>query len=444
MFTETAAGRVEIDNSIFNPYLPDFVRSPWAVWERLVCDFPVAWHKDMRMWVVSSHDACWEALQNNSFSASYKFWEHAPPPKPESEQNDFEKAMDKCLFMVSAEEHMRLRKLTMPAFSKPVMAKINAKIRDLIVECFDQIGTPDQFEAFSMISEKLSVRSIARMVGVPTNMESFFHDFAVNVIRATRVNLPPEERERAMQGSLPGLKYFLDLMKERRAAADPGNDFIGSMIASSDNGDKLDDYSILAMIQAVIVAGADAATDLHTYLIKGLLSNPEQYKLLRSRPELMENAIIELLRVGAIAKTPQFRFATEDVLFRGQQIRKGQAILLNLSAAWVDPQKWENPRKLDITRKLDGNLVFGGGAHFCIGTYLVRAQGGLMITELMKRFPNAELVNGDGDIEYDYRHHNARRISRLLVKTNLVESRGLEYSATEETSPNEEQTEATA
>src|SRR3546814_21007743 len=75
------------------------------------------------------------------------------------------------------------------------------------------------------------------------------------------------------------------------------------------------------------------------------------------------------------------------------------------------------------SRRLDGNIVFGAGAHFCIGTYLVRVQGGLMIQELMKRFPNAELADGDGHIDYDYNHHNARRINKLIVKTNVAAQR---------------------
>src|SRR3546814_6389592 len=66
-----------------------------------------------------------------------------------------------------------------------------------------------------MIAEKLPVRSIARMVGVPTNMENFFHDFAVNVVKSTRINLPVKQREEAMQLTLAGFQYFLDLIKER-------------------------------------------------------------------------------------------------------------------------------------------------------------------------------------------------------------------------------------
>jgi len=425
MSTDTVAApaRIEIDGRIFNPYSKDFIRSPWATWDHLVKEFPVAWHKDLQMWVVSSHDALMDMLKDNRFSTNYKHWEHAPPPKPVEQQNHFERAINSGFFAVDPREHLRLRKLTMPAFSKPVMGKIDAKIRDLIVSCFDEIGEVEQFDAFSMIAEKLPVRSIARMVGVPTNMETFFHDFAVNVVKSTRINLPAKQREQAMQDTLPGFQYFLDLIKERRAAAHPGDDFVGSLVAATDNGDRLDDYSIVSIIQAVIVAGSDTATDLHTYAIQGLLSNPDQYRLLAQKPELMENAIIELLRYGAFGKTPQFRFVSEDLEWRGQRFKKGQSVLLNLTAAWMDEAKWPNPRTLDITRRLDGNLVFGAGAHFCIGTYLVRVQGGLMLQELMQRFPNAELVNGNGEVEYDYQHHNARRINRLLVKTNIAAQR---------------------
>ena len=412
-------GRVEIDASLFNPYSKDFIRSPWATWERLVAEYPVAWHKDLNMWVVSSHDACLDMLKDNRFSTNFRDWEFAPPVKPDDQKNIFEKVIDVGLFAVGPQRHLQLRKLTMPAFSRPVMQKIDAKIRDLVTECFDDIGTPDRFDAFSEIAEKLPVRSIARMVGVPTNQESFFHDFAVNVVKSTRIHLPLKEREQAMKDTLPGFEYFLDVIRQRRAAPHPGDDFVGSLVSARDGDTTLDDYSILSVIQAVIVAGSDTATDLHTYALQGLLRHPDQFAKLKAKPELMENAIIELLRYGAFGKVPQFRFVSEDLEWRGQKFRKGQSILLNMTAAWMDPGKWENPGTLDLERKLDGNIVFGAGAHFCIGTYLVRVQGSLMIQEFAKRFPDAELLDGDGQVEYDYNHHNARRINRLLVQTNV-------------------------
>ena len=414
-----ANGRIEIDRRVFNPYSKDFIRQPRATWQRLVKEFPVAYHKDLQMWMVNSHEYCSEMLKNNIFTPNYRVWENAPPAKAEEDKNDYDRVFDHSLFTVSTRDHLKLRKLTMPAFSRPVMGKIDGKIRDLVMECFDSIpADADEFDVYSTIAEKLPARSIARMVGVPTEMEEFFHEFAVNVVKSTRINLPVKQRDEAINGTLPGFKFFLDEIAKRRAADNPGTDFLGSLVSARDGSDQLDDYDIVSIILALITAGSDTATDLHTYVIHGLLSNPDQYQLLREQPELMENAIIELLRWGSFGKFPFFRFAAEDQDFHGQQIKKGQAVMINLPSAWHDPAKYPDWDKLDIRRNLEGNLVFGAGAHFCIGTYLVRVQGGLMLTEFMKRFPHAELANGDGEIDYDYNHHNARRITRLKVKTN--------------------------
>jgi cytochrome P450 len=412
-------GRIDIDGSIFNPYSKDFIRTPRPTWQRLVKDYPVAYHKDLQMWMVNSHEYCAEMLKNNIFTPNYRVWEHAPAEKPEAEKNDYDKVFDHSLFTVSTKDHLKLRKLTMPAFSKPVMGKIDAKIKDLVLACFDSIpDDAEEFDVYSTIAEKLPARSIARMVGVPVEMEGFFHTFAENVVKSTRINLPAKQRDEAINGTLPGLKFFLDEIAKRRALPSPGDDFLGSLVSARDGSDQLDDYDIVSIILALITAGSDTATDLHTYAINGLLSNPDQYRLLQQKPELMENAIIELLRWGSFGKFPFFRFAAEDQEFHGQFIKKGQAVMINLPSAWHDPAKYPDWDKLDIERRSDGNLVFGAGAHFCIGTYLVRVQGGLMISEFIKRFPNAELVNGNGDIEYDYNHHNARRIIRLKVRTN--------------------------
>ncbi len=414
-----ASGRIEVDGRVFNPYSKDFIRNPDPAWQVLLKDYPIAWHKDLQMWLVSSHDLCDKVLKDNRFTPNFFAWELAPPPKAQADKTDFDLAFEKGFFAVSNKDHLRLRKLTMPAFAKPVMAKIDAKIHDLVEDCFNAIGDAEEFDVYDALASKIPVRSIARMVGVPTNREDFFHDFAVNIIKSTRINLPAKEREAAMKGTQPGFTFFKELIAERRSREHPGDDFLGSLVGAVENGERLDDYEILSVIFALITAGSDTATDLHTFLIHGLLTNPDQYELLKRQPELMENALVELLRYGSFGKMPFFRFATEDIEFAGQHIKKRQAIGVNIAAAWHDPAKWDKPNTLDITRRLDGNIVFGAGAHFCIGTYLVRVQGMLMLKEFMRRFPNAELVNGTGEVDYEYTHHNARRMNQLRVRTNL-------------------------
>lgn len=412
-----AAGRIEIDSRIFDPTDPAFVREPMPAWQMLLRDYPIAYHRDLHMWLVNSHELCADILKNPKFSPNWLLWEHLPPMRENPEKTDYDRMVEHSLHTIDPASHIRLRKLTLPAFSRKVMQQIDDKIRELVVGAFDEIGEPAEFDVYSQLAVKLPARSIARMVGVPLNAEDLFDQgLARNITLATRANLTDDEREQAKRDTAPGFALLKELISERRGRADPGDDFIGTLIKTEDNGDRLDDWDIISLISALITAGADTAIDLHTYAIQELLHHPDQYRLLLERPELMESGIHEILRHGAPGKFPLFRYAVEDQEFGGQQVRKGEAFIVNLSAAWNDPKKCPDPERFDITRPLEGNIIFGAGPHFCIGTYLVRVQGALTIREFARRFPNAELT---GELDYDYGHHNARRINKLMVRTNL-------------------------
>lgn len=409
------AALAEIDASDFNPFLPDFIHNPFPVWDRLREEFPIAWAKHMGLWVVAPHTLNFECAKHGALSPSFRHWEKAPPEKTEAEKTDFDRMNDNSLFFVDLPQHTRLRRLTMPAFSKQVMRQIEERIQDVIVEVFDRLGQPAEFDVYQDIATQIPVRAISRMVGVPKDAEDLFeHGLVHNLVLTGNPLLSQEQRQEAMTNTLPGFALLKELIAERRGRADPGNDFLGTLVGTVEDGDRLSDWDIISLVSALIVAGADTVTDLHTLALNELLQHPHQHKLLLDRPELTEAAILEILRHGAPGKTGLYRFALQDVEIGGQLVRKGQALMLVNSAAWNDPNKWPEPRRFDITRPQDGNIIFGAGPHFCIGLNLVKAQGSLMIREFSKRFPEARLT---GEIGYDYTHHNARRINRLPVRS---------------------------
>src|ERR1700733_14478080 len=76
--SDSQAGRVEIGLEVFNPMDAGFIREPGAVWRRLAVDYPMAFHRDMGMWVVSSHALCRDVLRDARFSPNFRHWEFAP------------------------------------------------------------------------------------------------------------------------------------------------------------------------------------------------------------------------------------------------------------------------------------------------------------------------------------------------------------------------------
>jgi cytochrome P450 len=412
------ADRAEIDFSIYNPYDIGWVRDPFATIDRLLDEYPVAYHTDINAWMVSPHDLAFEVLRSPRFSTRFADWNQAPPPKPEQEWTLFDKAQSMSLGTVPASEHMRLRRLTAPAFSRRVMDRIEATIADAIVGVFDEIENPQGFNIATELAQKIPVRAIARMVGVPPEASELFeHSLAWNLVRASNPMYPQAEREQYSRDAIPGLQYLLDTVAERRAANDPGQDFIGTLITTVDDDEQLTDWEIVSIITALVVAGADTAVDLHTYAIYALLHHPDQRLLLRQQPDLMDGAVLEILRWAAHGKFGAIpRFPLEDLELGGQTLERGSFVMPLFTPAWNDPAKWPEPRRFDITRNHSGNLIFGAGPHLCIGLNLVKVQGKLMIQEFDRRFGDAAELTGD--IAYDPLHFNSRRMTTLTVRTD--------------------------
>jgi cytochrome P450 len=415
MTLTTAPGRVEIDFAVYNPFDMAFMTDPIPVLERLLNEYPVAFHKDIGAWMVSPHDLAAFVLRSPKFSTKMTDWNNYRPSRLGADTL-YDQVHKLSMTNVGPEEHMRLRRLTAPAFSRRVMDKIEASIRDSVTGIFDEIENPGLFDAATDIATKVPIRSIARMVGVPSEAESLFeHGLGWNLNRA-QDPMHAADRDTYIEGSLPGLRYLLDVIVEHRKAADPGDDFIGTLITTEIDGEHLSDLEILSVIMALVTAGADTAVDLHTLAIKALLTNPDQRALLRQRPELMEATIIEVLRWSAHGKFGAIpRFPLADIELGGQVLETGSFVMPMLAPSWVDPAKWPEPHRFDVTRNHSGNIVFGAGPHLCIGLNLVKVQGKLMIEEFERRFGgSAEMV---GELEYDSMHFNARRITKMMIKT---------------------------
>jgi hypothetical protein len=116
-----------------------------------------------------------------------------------------------------------------------------------------------------------------------------------------------------------------------------------------------------------------------------------QWQLLRSSPESIEQAMEELLRYAGVVRMLS-RTATEDINLNGVPIRKGDRIILRVFAANHDPERFCEPKKLDCARRDPGHFAFGAGRHACVAANLIRAAAITMTLPLLSRFVSVELV----------------------------------------------------
>jgi cytochrome P450 len=122
-----------------------------------------------------------------------------------------------------------------------------------------------------------------------------------------------------------------------------------------------------------------------------LLRERAQWRLLSERPDLIPNAVEEVARFA----TPThifLRLATKETTVAGQRLPDGAEVAVWLAAANRDEAAFERAEEFDITRRPRPNVVFGHGAHYCLGAGLARRQIEVSLRLLTERLPDLHLV----------------------------------------------------
>ena len=129
-----------------------------------------------------------------------------------------------------------------------------------------------------------------------------------------------------------------------------------------------------------------------------LLQNPEQLTKLRAQPDLLPQAIDEMIRWTTPVKH-FFRTAAEDCEFRGKKISAGDNLLMCYWSANRDEDVYEDPFSFRIDRSPNKHLAFGYGAHVCLGQHLAKMELRALWEELLSRLDHIELAGSPSWVE---------------------------------------------
>ncbi len=137
-----------------------------------------------------------------------------------------------------------------------------------------------------------------------------------------------------------------------------------------------------------IVPSLDTTISATGELIYQLGRNPDQWALLRSKPELARNAANEATRMASPVRSFG-RHISLDVEVAGVTIPEGARIMMMLAAANRDERAFERPNDFDFTRDPRLHLGFGRGIHMCAGMHLAQLE---MMSLLKAMIPRVETI----------------------------------------------------
>jgi cytochrome P450 len=183
--------------------------------------------------------------------------------------------------------------------------------------------------------------------------------------------------------------YFNDLTEARRA--NPTDDLATLIANGTVDGEPLPPLQLLGYYLIVATAGHDTTSSAMAGGMQLLAENPDQLQLLQAQPELIPNAVEEIIRLTTPVRH-FMRTAQEDTEICGQPIAKGEWLYLSYKAANLDPKVFPDPLKFDVTRaNASKHLAFGFGVHYCLGALLARMEIRSLFSGLIPRLAHLEL-----------------------------------------------------
>ena len=369
---------------------------------------PVYRWPQQNAWVLTRHaDVDWLLKQAPVGTNDLHWNEAASSPQ---EAGPWDRLRRETITFKEGEEHLHLRHHVSRTFTRGAVERLTLQVRDLVAEALDAAEEAKEgFDLARDLASRVPIRVLGILMGVTPEMEEGFCRDALRLQNA----INPLSDASALREADLGAEGFLELIGEliRRAEARPGDDLVSALLQPEAGASKLDRTAITGLITSIIMAGAESTGALVNHAVLTLLRHPDELARLRADPSLMRSALEE---VGRFEFPTKFvtRYPLEDLEIGGQQIRAGDLVFGSPGAANRDPRVFTDPDRFDITRPIGPSLLFGAGAHFCLGASLARVEAQEMVGQLIRRFPALEQA---GEPTFSP-HFNIRLISSLPLR----------------------------
>jgi cytochrome P450 len=169
----------------------------------------------------------------------------------------------------------------------------------------------------------------------------------------------------------------------------------------------------------VIVAGSDTTRGALAVQTAQLLQHREQWEAVCRVSPLVPGAVAEALRFEPSLASVS-RFVLEDIELDGYVLNAGHFMTLSTMAAMRDEKVFEAPDTFDIFRtdRQRWHLVFGGGAHRCLGEALAKTELEEGLAALTARIPPLQLNGEPPEIRG---HVSVRRVGAMRVHWSIAE-----------------------
>lgn len=376
---------------------PANLQDPFPLYQWLRNNSPVHWNKHIGSWMLTRFDDVRSAFSDfarfssNNGEALLKRVEGLSGPVKAS----FDIGYRFFYRQIQASDppaHTAQRSLIAKAFTPRVMEGMRESIQLRVDGLLDHLEVLKKCDFVSQFAYPLPSLVIFDLLGVPEEHYDALRDSAAAFARF----LPAIHTrdfgalEQIATNLLHTEQLLQGLIDKRRRL--PHSDLLSALVHSREGSVVLTDDELVVLCNFLLFAGHETTANLLGGSLLHLLQNRRLWDQLKDSPELLGNAVEELLRFVSPVLTIG-RTLKEDFECRGTVMKKGDRINLMIGAANHDPAQFENPEQLKWERSRPHSLAFGQGIHYCIGAALARMETQIALSTLLRRLPHVRLAS---------------------------------------------------
>lgn len=282
-------------------------------------------------------------------------------------------------------QHDQTRAVTSAPLLPGALELITPRIQAAAEGLVDTLVARGRFDAVSDFAQYLPVTIVAELVGLPEAGREKMLTWA----SATFNLFGPENNARASAAfnDLRDLKAFLDEYGTPDKLK-PGGWAQRIFKVGAERGIPYE--TCAQLMRDYINPSLDTTISATGQAIRLFADNPDQWDLVRARPELIPNAIEEVVRLASPIRAFT-RYTAEDSEIAGVKIPQGKRVLVMFASANRDERKFADPDRFDVTRDVHDHLGFGTGVHMCMGMHLARLEMVSLVQSLARRVKHIAL-----------------------------------------------------
>jgi cytochrome P450 len=289
------------------------------------------------------------------------------------------------LFSRHGDDHRHLRAVLSKAFTPKSVEQVRPATRTIAERLAEGIAASgESCEFVAAFAKPLPPQVFAILFGLPVEDSDRLARWAATIALAFDPSMPPEHVALVEEAAAEMRAYGLERIAISRDH--PGDDLVSRLLEAEVDGHHLSEDDVIAMITGFVFAGSETTRRQLTAAVQLLAECPDAWERLAAEPDLLPNAVEEILRhrgiISGLTRRAEQPFEHDDL-----SVAEGGRIMLAFDMANRDPSRFEEPGSFVVDRPdAHAHLTFGWGPHLCVGAGLARLELNEGLGALTRRF----------------------------------------------------------